>query len=247
MNQDIGARILAARNDPIAINDIIKEYLPFIASVTSKVCKRQVEYGVDDELSIAMLGFHDAAATYAANRGAFLKYASVVMSNRVVDYLRKESKHRGEISIQQSGDGPDSNLENILSREDGRNADIRLATREEISELGEELAGFGITFSDLTTFRPKQERTMNACGKAGGWALQFPDKVAEMKRTKKLPIAHICEHTGLDRKTLDRHRKYIIAVVVIYSNGYEIIRGHLSQVLIVRSARDGGQHEIHGN
>ena len=235
MNQDIGARILDARHDPIAINEIIKEYQPFIASVTSKVCKRQVEYGVDDELSIAMLGFHDAAATYAEKRGAFLKYASVVMKNRIVDYMRKENKHGGEVSINQ-GDDEEGSIEATLTRDDGRTTDIRLATREEISELGDELAEYGITYTDLTTSRPKQERTLNACGKVAGWALEHTDMVAEMKRTKKLPVAHICEHTGLDRKTVERHRKYIIAVIVIYSNGYEIIRGHMKQVLIVRSA-----------
>lgn len=234
MNQDIGARILAARNDPIAINDIIKEYQPYIASVTSKVCRRQVEYGVDDELSIAMLGFHDAATTYVDSRGAFLKYAAVVMKNRVVDYMRKEGRHGSEISIQQGEDGEGS-LEQTLTQDDGRTTDDRLATMEEISELGQELAGYGITYTDLTTGRPKQERTLNACGKAAGWALEFPDMVSEMKRTKKLPVAHLCEHTGLERKTVERHRKFIVAVIIIYSNGYEIIRGHMKQVLIVRS------------
>lgn len=237
MNQDIGARVLAAQADPAAINDIIKDYLPFIASETSKVCKRQVEYGVDDELSIAMLGFHDAANSYAEKRGAFLSYASVVMKNRVVDYLRRERRHGNVISIH--GNKDDRNLERVLSQEIYRYDDIRLATIQEIEELGNELAGYGITYSDLTTSRPKQERTFNACGKAAGWALDNPGGVRELKRTKKLPVASICDYTGLERKTVERYRKYIIAVIIIYSNGYEIIRGHMREVLIVK--RGGGQ------
>ena len=30
--------------------------------------------------------------------------------------------------------------------------------------------------------------------------------------------------SGVDRKTLDRHRKYLIAVLLAFTNGYEIIR-----------------------
>ena len=36
--------------------------------------------------------------------------------------------------------------------------------------------------------------------------------------------------SGCDRKTLERHRKYLLAMLVIQTNGYEIIRGHLRHV-----------------
>ena len=37
--------------------------------------------------------------------------------------------------------------------------------------------------------------------------------------------------SGVERKTLERHRKYMVALLLIYTNGYEIIRGHLKQVM----------------
>ena len=30
---------------------------------------------------------------------------------------------------------------------------------------------------------------------------------------------------------MERHRKYLVALLLIYTNGYEIIRGHLAQVM----------------
>ena len=36
--------------------------------------------------------------------------------------------------------------------------------------------------------------------------------------------------TGVERKTLERHRKYLLAILLAFTNGYEIIRGHLCQV-----------------
>ena len=50
-------------------------------------------------------------------------------------------------------------------------------------------------------------------------------------RTKKLPLNDLAAGSGVERKTLERHRKYMVALLLIYTNGYEIIRGHLKNVL----------------
>lgn len=53
----------------------------------------------------------------------------------------------------------------------------------------------------------------------------------EFLRTKRLPLKKIIEGTKAPKKTIERHRKYIVALLLIYSNGYEIIRGHLAEVM----------------
>ena len=36
--------------------------------------------------------------------------------------------------------------------------------------------------------------------------------------------------SGVEKKTVERHRKYLVAVLLAFTNGYEIIRGHLFQL-----------------
>ena len=55
--------------------------------------------------------------------------------------------------------------------------------------------------------------------------------MAEFLRTKRIPISRLAAGAGVEKKTLERHRAYMAALLLIYTNGYEIIRGHLYQVM----------------
>ena len=60
---------------------------------------------------------------------------------------------------------------------------------------------------------------------------QVPTELLDqLVHTKKLPMAQLCAGAGVERKTLERHRKYLIASLLAYTNGFEIIRGHLRQI-----------------
>ena len=58
-----------------------------------------------------------------------------------------------------------------------------------------------------------------------------PELLEDFLKTKRLPIGQLATGSGVERKTLERHRKYMVALLLIYTNGYEIIRGHLKQVM----------------
>ena len=111
----------------------------------------------------------------------------------------------------------------------------RLATREatafEIRELTEQMQGFGVSLSDVVDNCPRQERTLAACRAAFTYAKSRPDLLEQVVRTGKLPLSELAQGSGVERKTLERHRKYLLALLLICTNGYEIIRGHLHQVL----------------
>ena len=101
------------------------------------------------------------------------------------------------------------------------------ATKEEILEFEKKLQKFGLTFSDVADNCPRQERTFKACGRVLAAAREHPEYLDELLRTKKLPIAGLAEISKTDKKTMERHRKYLVAVLLAFTNGYEIIRGHL--------------------
>ena len=226
-------QVYAAKEDVQAADQLIGTYLPFIKAETAKFLKRPPLEGHDDELSIAMIAFHEAINGYSRTRGAFLAYASMMIKSRLIDYSRKERRHSNVISLDTPGEEENTALGESLADETDHHEALasRDATRWEIEELSRQMQEFGVTLSDVADNCPKQQRTLEACRRALLYAKENPELLDELLQTKRLPIGKLTSGSGVERKTLERHRKYMVALLLIYTNGYEIIRGHLKQVM----------------
>ncbi len=229
--QDLAGLVHAAKTDPEAADALIRQYMGFIRSETAKFIKRAPIEGQDEELSIVMLAFYEAILGYEKNRGAFLAYASRSIRSRLIDHYRKEKRHAKVTSLHEPVQDEEDDLMKIDRLEDPsneiENSHRRAAAREEIEEFERQLSEFGISFSEVADNCPRQERTLTACQKVLAAAKLRPELFDALLSSKKLPITALAESSGVDKKTLERHRKYLVAVLLAFTNGYEIIRGHL--------------------
>ena len=232
-------QVYAAKEDVQAADRLIGTYLPFIKTETAKFLKRPPVEGHDDELSIAMIAFHEAIGGYSRTRGAFLKYAAMLIRSRLIDYSRREQRHSRVISLDAPAREENTTLGEVLvgERDPHEETASRDATRAEIEELARQMKEFGVDLSDVADNCPKQQRTLDACRKALQYARENPELLDDLLKTKRLPIGQLAAGSGVERKTLERHRKYMVALLLIYTNGYEIIRGHLKQVMKGVAAR----------
>ena len=231
---DLTARLRQARDNTYAADRLIEEYLPFIRSETAKFLDRPVREEQDDELSIAMIAFHEAIGSYESRRGGFLPYAARVIHSRLVDYQRREKRHSRHLSLDApTGDADSGSLLDTLAHpgDHAGELELREATAYEIRELETQMNRMGVSLADVADNCPRQRRTLQACRAAMEYAKSRPELLEELVRTGKLPMGELAAGTGVDRKTLERHRKYLVALLLICTNGYEIIRGHLHQVL----------------
>jgi len=232
-NHEISKQVILAQNDPNAADELIVQYMPFIRSETAKFIKRIPIEGRDDELSIAMFAFYESAMAYRSGKGSFLKLAATGIRNRLIDYYRRERRHSGVVSLEQPiGDEDGRTLMETVDSGRDEIAELqgREAARTEIMEFSNKLAGFGITLSEVADSCPQQERTREACMKALEYARENPELLLQLEQNGRLPIAQLAMGAGVDRKTLERHRKYVVAIMLAYTNGYEIIRGHLYRI-----------------
>ncbi len=224
--------VYEAKDDLQKADELIRDYIPFIRSEASK-CISRFCTEQDDEFSIAMIAFHEAILGYEHNRGAFLPYAAMLIRNRIIDFQRKEIRHQSNISLNEEiGDSDQTLMDKIADERDYIKESANLeATKQEIEELSAVMAEFGVSFSDVADNSPKQQRTIEACTSAIRYAIENKHLLNKMLKTKKLPLAKLVAGSKVERKTLERHRKYILVMLLIHSNGYEIIRGHLRHAL----------------
>lgn len=213
-------RVLFSQKDQSIANDLISDYKNFISSCAQKTLGRYVT-DQDDEMSIAMLAFHEAIQKYEMQKGSFLNFAHIIIKNRIIDYIRKEHKNTNSI--------PFSNLEKV--DDDGNTIEFDIEApinnsfdiKHELEVLSIELRQFDITYFELTKVTPKSKKTKLACQKVIEFILNHPIMISELKTKKYLPIKLIMETVSIDRKIIERHRKYIIAVVIILSGQYDLI------------------------
>jgi len=225
----INARIEGIRDNTEEINRFVEEYKPFIASCAEKVAGRYMSYGMDDELSIAMLAFVEAINSFNQTKGNFFSFSRNVIKRRLIDYYRSEKRYSNVISLNMYMEEQDeefdlSSGEAIREYSEKKISDFR---KLEMEELGKELTQWKITFSDLAEASPKHEKTRKQCGEIVGLILSRPDMLQQVLIKKYLPVAEIEKALKLPRKLMERFRKYIIAVVVIATGDYEYIREYI--------------------
>lgn len=231
--KDVNDRVDKIKHDEKAINELVREYQPYIASCTEAVTGRFVKYGVDDELSIAMLAFVEAIKSYDRNKGSFLNFSRNVIKRRLIDYYRKESRNSGVISLEgHASEDEDTNGTMDLSYKESvsqfSQEELNSYRRLELMELKKELEAWGITLHELVQASPKAEKTRYAYRMVIRYLLASPEAIHGMKTKKYLPVAEIEKNTGIQRKTVERGRKYIIAASLICSGDYSYIKEYIN-------------------
>ncbi|MEG0874222.1 MAG: RNA polymerase subunit sigma [Clostridiales bacterium] len=229
---DLNQRVMGA--SPQTQEEIIGEYKPFILKCASDCCKRYIN-DTDDEWSIALGAFSEAMQNYQGQKGSFLNFAKLVIKRRLYDYFDRNKKHQQEISVAPSVFSGENNGEDIAT-EVSLNVKKQLtyepntAPADEIKIANTVFATYGFSFFDLTACSPKAGKTKEACAKAAIFMLKTPLLIEEMQHSKQLPLKIIEKNTHLPRKILERHRKYIIAVVELLSGEYPHLAEYLDAI-----------------
>jgi RNA polymerase sigma factor len=226
---------LIQQGDTYLLNEIIDAYKPFIAKNVSSVCKRYI-YETDDEFSIGLIAFNEAIEKYSPEKGSsLLSFAEVIIKRRVIDYIRKQTKNQ-HISI----DLTYSSLEeesagmvivNELSLEEYRKKSDEEIRKEEIIHFQTLLTSFDLSFSDLVENSPKHADARENAILVARQLIGDKELKSFLLEKKRLPIKQLEKMVNVSRKTIERNRKYIIAIALILSSDYVYLNDYLKGVL----------------
>lgn len=231
------AELLAVRaqnGDQEAMDHLLRSYSPFMKKTAGQVCKRFIN-DQDEEYSIALSAFHEAIKGFSLEKNAsFLTFAHMVIRRRIIDFIRKEVQHnhfphdfQGVMEEDEPGCGTGAAVSFKRYSEQQQAA----ARREEIAEFEKMLSVYGMSFQDLVKVSPSHEDArLNA--------IQIAQLVAEteeyrhyLMHKKKLPVKEIEQMVEVSRKTIERNRKYIIAIAILLSSELYYLKDYLKERL----------------
>lgn len=226
INQSLEERIEKAKNNEEELNELIEEYKPFIVSSVHKKTRKFLQYGYDDELTIGMMAFKEAVEAYDSSKGRFLSFAQQVITLRIIDYYRKDQRHKEKeylYGIHEEYNEVTNHAAVGKAIEQYNEQKENEMRKLEISEYKKELKNWGIEFSDLVQASPKQEKLRRLYKEVARFIVQEKDTLQELMNTKRLPIKEIEKNILIHRKKIERGRIYIIALVVALLGDYELI------------------------
>lgn len=215
-NTTIEELLLSAKQgNEIAREHLIKYYHPYILNTVGHICKRYI-YWSDEEASIGLIAFNKAIETFEHEKGrTFLNYAYLLIKRDLVDFFRKESKE-SHLSFDFSLNEDINSQYDIKHSVDDYNKQIRSSEIiEEIIGLNNILLDFKISFDQLENYSPKHTDTRENLIKLANKFVHNEACVSALLKKKRLPIRMFSELTGSREKTFERHRKYIITLIII--------------------------------
>lgn len=224
-------KAIQAKGDSDYRETLIRESESFILGIAHKAAGQYVSYS-DDEWSVSLLAFHEAIEAYSAHKGHFLPFAELVIRRRLADSSKQQRKYQAEIPVNPRSFGgeyeeEEEDLSLRLQVLEGLETREEFVAKWEILALNQTLMPYGFSFLDLVEASPKTKKTKVACAKAVASLWNDSQRLKEMRNSCTLPIQFIVAKTWIQRKVIERHRKYIIAAIEIFTGDYPILAEYL--------------------
>lgn len=228
---------LIQQGDVALQNEIIDSYKPFIAKTVSSVCKRYIHES-DDEFSIGLIAFNEAIQKYSSDKGSSLiSFAEVLIKRRVIDYIRQQAKYQN-ISVDFTYGSNDNeeqqagiSIENERSIDEFRNKTDEELRREEIFQFTALLHEFDLSFKELLEQSPKHADARKNAMIVAKKLTENEELKRVLVEKKRLPIKKLEKEVSISRKTIERNRKYIIAIALILIGEYVYLKDYIKGVL----------------
>jgi RNA polymerase sigma factor len=210
---------------------LLQTYQPYIIRITSHACHRFVSEGVDEEISFALMAFNEAIDSFRPGQGSrFLSFARLVVERRLTDYFRRTKPRFQEIPFSGFGDGDQDELY-LLERNAAEqvyiDSEAKRDRQEEIVYLTELLQEFNISLDELVKISPKHAKARKRAMQAALAIFNNERWLQFFQKYKELPLKELDGQLPVSRKTLERQRKYIIALLIVYIEDLPNIREYL--------------------
>jgi RNA polymerase sigma factor len=207
-------------------NDLIVENIDYIKGIVCNITKKFGDIESTDEYSIGLQGFNEAIDCYDSNKNDnFYNFSSLIIKRRLINFYKSNSRQNNIVPFSSLEKGERTYLESVKENV----MDEEEIFKIEIKEYREKLSEFKITLSDLIEHSPKRKDSRKLCMEMARFVAYNSLFFSNLERKKTLPYKELIKHFGINKKTVERNRKFIIASALIYGNGFQMLRDFLKE------------------
>ncbi|HOM02341.1 MAG TPA: RNA polymerase sigma-I factor [Acetivibrio sp.] len=221
--------------DTLLRNKFIDDFKPFILKCVSQLVGKKNNLTQSDEYSIALIAFNEAIESYDLNKKTkFVSFSKQVIKRRLIDYLRSTNKNVVTVPFSylnnyNTGFSEHSNntFEEKFLYDKNSDYSIEVETKEEIKNLELKIYEYKMTIEDLIECSPKHRDTIVLCLNVAKIIIENESLYQSFRERKILPYKELAERFNLSRRTLEKNRKFIIAMVFILKSDLEILKKYI--------------------
>lgn len=208
-------------------SDFIEKSKKFIYGVAANICKKKLQWENDDELSIALIAFNKACESYVEDKGNCFGYSKVLIKNALIDYFRKSANNPYLTFSNEDNQIEYMDVKNSMTNYELEQENIKRG--EEIKLFDDELKKYGLSFEVLAQSSPTHRDTKDKLLNLAFICASEPSILVYIHKSKMLPVKQICLLTNSNRKLIEKWRRYILALILIFTNKeYVYIRSYLN-------------------
>ncbi|MFO7887292.1 MAG: RNA polymerase sigma-I factor [Eubacteriales bacterium] len=221
--------VMEVKEGKLDINILIQKYKPFIFSTIKEFNGRYIDE--TDELStVGMLAFKEAVDSFDPEKGNFYSFAKRVIKLRLIDHYRKNKKRNEKIipiledmeyKNKLSKIEIDYSVEKYLKEEESK------LRKEEIKEFIEELKEFDISLKELEKLSPRKKELKEMYYRSSEYVIKNENLYNNFIESHRLPAKEISKELIINRKQLDRGRKYIISLIILKKGNYKMLSEYI--------------------
>lgn len=199
----------------------------FIYSTASKLCKRNLSWENDEELSVALIAFNTACDKYDETKGNFYGFSKVIIKNALIDFFRKNQASPSLIF-----ENNDGNINYVDEKNSLKNYETQIENQfrvDEITLFSEELSKYKIDFNSLIDLSPSHKDTRSNLLNVAFLCSREITILNHLKTKRRLPTKEIIILTASNKKLIEKWRIYLISLILILSNPeYVYLRSYLN-------------------
>lgn len=205
-----------------AREQLISDHEIFIKKIASKNSTGYEDIYNRDEYSIAMMAFNEAIDGYKPGLRTFHSFAAEVIKRRIIDYHRSCKCYR------------EHNLyildEEKIPLPDNVSFTDKVHVKLEMEAYVKSLSRYNINFRDLIEETPKHADSRLLCIRIAKNIVGDPEMKNHFVKYGTIPLKMLLTNIKINKKTVERHRKYIIAICLVLLSDLDTMKEYVAKM-----------------